>query len=98
MFDDREPVRDEQVSELELFLKLLQQVHDLRLHRHVERRYRLIGDDQLRIEREAARHADALSLAARELVRVAIHVIRIETDTPQQIRDAIAAFTLRSLL
>ena len=44
---------------------------DLRLDRDVERRDRLVGDDELRLQDERARDADALALAARELVRVA---------------------------
>ena len=54
-----------------LLLQVAQQVDDLRLDRHVERRDRLVGDDELRVDGERARDADALALAARELVRVA---------------------------
>ena len=68
---DREVVGDEQVRELELVLQLLEQIDDLRLNRDVERRHGLIRDDEVRVERERPRKADALSLAARELVRVA---------------------------
>jgi hypothetical protein len=39
-------------------LQVQQQVHDLRLDRHVERRNRFIGDDELRIERQ--RPGDAM--------------------------------------
>ena len=46
-----------------------EELEDLRLDRDVERRRRLVGDHQLRLERE--RHGDhhALAHAARELVR-----------------------------
>ena len=67
--DDAEVVRDEDVREVELVLQVVEQVDHLRLDRDVERRDRLVGDDQLRVQRERARDADALSLAARELVR-----------------------------
>ncbi len=40
VLDDREVVRDEEVREAEAALQVLQQVDDLRLHRHVERRHR----------------------------------------------------------
>ena len=46
-----------------------EQVDDLRLDRDVERRHRLVGDDEVGVDRERARDADALALAARELVR-----------------------------
>ena len=52
-------------------LQLLEQVHDLRLDRDVERRDGLVADDEVRVERERPREPDALPLAARELVRVA---------------------------
>ena len=44
----------------------------LRLHRHVERRDRLVGDQHIGFQRERARDADALPLSAREFVRVAV--------------------------
>ena len=78
--DDREVVRDEEVGELELVLQVDEQVQDLGLDRDVERRDRLVGDDQLRLERERARDADTLALAARELVRVAVDVIGRQPD------------------
>ncbi len=46
--DDVQIVRDEDVGEAELALEVLEQVEDLRLDRDVERRYRLVADDELR--------------------------------------------------
>jgi hypothetical protein len=43
-----EVVGNEDVGEAELCLQVLQQVEDLRLHRHVQRRDRLVADDQIR--------------------------------------------------
>ena len=63
--DDAEVVRDEHVRETELVLEVVEQIDHLRLDRDVERGDGLVRDDQLRIERERARHADALALAAR---------------------------------
>ena len=40
------------------------------------------------IQRERARDADALSLAAAELVRIAREVRRLEADQLEQLRDA----------
>ena len=64
-------VRDEQIGQLQPRLQIHQQIDHLGLHRDVQRRDRLVGDDERRIERERAREADALPLAAAELVRVA---------------------------
>ena len=63
-------------------------VDDLRLHRDVERRDRLIGHDEIRLGRERARDGDALALAAGELVRQPVCVRRIESDLAQELGDA----------
>ena len=89
--DDREVVRDEDVRQPEVALQRLEQVHDLRLDRDVERGHRLVEDDQLRVERERARDADALALAARELVREPVRVLRRQADGAQQLVDALLA-------
>ncbi len=86
--DDREVVGDEDVGQVEVVLEVLQQVEDLRLNRDVERRHRLVADDQLRLQRDRAGDADPLPLAARELVRVAVVVLRVEADAGEQILDA----------
>ena len=86
--DDVEVVRDEDVGEPEVALQVLEQVEDLRLHRDVERRDRLVADDQLRVDGERARDADALALAAGELVREAVVVLRVEADDLEQLLDA----------
>ena len=83
--DDGEVVRDEQIRQVELRLQLLEQVDDLRLDRDVERGDRLVGDDEVRVERERAGEADALALPARELVRVARGRVRREADDLEQL-------------
>ena len=66
-----EVVADEQVGEAELLAQLHEQVEHLRLDRDVERRDRLVADEELRLHRERPGDADAGALAAGELVRVA---------------------------
>ena len=68
-------VRDEDVGQVELGLEGAKEVEDLGLDGDVERRYRLVADDQLRVERERPRDSDPLALSARELVRVAACVL-----------------------
>ena len=53
-------------------LQLGEELEDLRLHRHVERGRRLVGDQHVRVAGE--RHGDhhPLALAAGELVRVGV--------------------------
>src|SRR5680860_764458 len=43
---DREVVRDEEIAQSELGLKVVEQMQDLRLDEHVERRHGLITNDQ----------------------------------------------------
>ena len=83
--DDAQVVRDEDVREAEVPLQVVEQVDDLRLNRDVERRDRLVGDDQLRVQRERAGDADPLALSAGELVRVPVQVGRGEPDDLEQL-------------
>ena len=68
---DREIVRDEQVGQFQLALQILQEIDDLRLDGDIESRYRLVADDETRLQREGASDADALALPAGELMRIA---------------------------
>src|SRR5258705_7626819 len=90
-----EIMRDEQIGKIMLALQVDQQIDHLGLDRHIERRYRLIADDQPRPQRQSARDADALALAAGKLVRVVLHLIRPETDLLEQFGDAVAFFASR---
>ena len=87
----REVVRDHHVGQPERVLQLLEQVDHLGLDRHVERRHRLVGDDQLRVERDRPGDADALALAAGELVRVAADRARRQADDRRAARGPVAA-------
>ena len=91
MLDHGEVVGDEQVGQAELRLQVDQQVDHLGLDRDVERRDRLVADDQLGADRERARDAEPLALAARELVRVVAHLLGPEADPLEQRRDPLLA-------
>ena len=89
--DDREVVGDEDVGEVELLLQVDEQVQHLRLDRDVEGRDRLVGDDELRLQHERPGEADALPLAAAELVRVAAGRLRRHADALEHlVHDAVA--------
>ena len=70
--DHAEIVRDEDDGHAHLALQLLEQLEDLRLNRHVQRRRRLVGDQHRRPARQ--RHGDhhALPHAAGQLVRILV--------------------------
>jgi hypothetical protein len=79
-----EIVRDEEIAHAEPPLQLLQQVQHHRLHRDVERRRRLVQDDEIGVERDGARNADARLLPARKLVRKAVDQFDRQADQPRQ--------------
>jgi len=63
---------NKKIREPKFLLKVLKEVENLRLDRDIERGNWLVAEDELGIERERARNADALPLAAREFVGIAI--------------------------
>ena len=83
---DGEVVRDEQVSEAELALQVLEQIDDLRLDGHIERGDGLVADDEGGVDGEGASDADALPLAAAELVGVARRHARVQPNEREDLR------------
>ena len=86
---DGQVVGDEQISGSVLLLQVLQQVQDLSLDGNVQGGNRLVADDELRAQDERASDADALTLTAGELVRVAVDVLGIEADHVKQLANAL---------
>ena len=80
-------MRDEQHREVALALESLEQVEHLRLHHHVERGGRLVGDEHRGIAGERHRDHHPLPLAARELVRVVVGPARGQSDLLEQLAD-----------
>ena len=74
--DDAEIVRDDEHGHPELRLQFLDEGEDLRLDRHVERRGRLVGDEQRRPADERHRDHRPLPQAAGELERIALERAR----------------------
>ena len=95
VLDDREIVADEQQREAEPALQVLEQVDDLRLDRHVERRHRLVADDEVGLGGERAGDADALALAAGELVGPAVRGVARQAYGVEQHVDAPVEVGLR---
>ncbi|MNS62631.1 hypothetical protein D3C72_957000 [compost metagenome] len=75
-FHHRHIVRNEQERHSQFPLQIQQQIHDLRLDRHIQRRHRLIRNHHLRIQRQRPRNADTLALPARKLMRIAVDHFR----------------------
>ena len=68
--NDTEVVRDEEQRESHSLLEIAQQVEDLCLNRDVERRRRLVGDEECRPAGERQSDERALPQPARELMRI----------------------------
>ena len=71
-------------------LEVVQQVDDCRLHRHVERRDRFVGDDDLRIADEGPGDCNPLLLAAGQLVRIALFMVGRKPDDLEHAPDSIS--------
>ena len=71
-------------------LQVRQQVQDLRLDGDVERRRRLVGDQQLRLAGERHRDHHALAHAAGELVRIVVEALRCGSGMPTRSSSSIA--------
>ena len=84
MLDHRQVMGDEHVGQVQLLLQLLQQVQDLCANRHVQSGDRLVADQQLGVGGDGAGDDDTLTLAAGELMGIAIHIGGIQTDHVQQ--------------
>ena len=68
-------------------LQPFEQVDDAGLDADVERRHRLVEHDETRLEGQRPGDADALALAAGELVRVAVAVLGGEADSRAAVGD-----------
>ena len=77
-------MRHEQIGQGELILQVEHQIENLRLYRNIQRRDRLIGDDQTGIKRQRARDPNALPLPAAERMWEALHEFGPQTHQLQQ--------------
>ena len=93
----REIVRDHQDPEAAL-AEAVEQVQDPRAHRDVEHRDGLVRHEQVGAKDDARRDRDPLSLAARELVRVALEkeLRRVELHPRECLANVLAPLGLRA--
>src|SRR5580704_14286165 len=96
VLDDTEIMADEEIAQLLALLDIAEEIEDLALDRHVERRERLVGHDELRCRRQRPRDGDALALAAREFMRVAVERIRRQADLLDERGGPRAALVFRA--
>ena len=92
--DDVEVVGDEQVGDAGALLDLQEQREHPRLGREVERRDRLVADDQLGRERQRPGDRDPLALAAAELARQPAAGVGGQLDLVEQLLDPLGGLGL----
>src|SRR5215217_325900 len=89
-------MRDDQVTERKVLLKLQEKLQDLRLYRDVKCRDGLVAQQQTRLQHECSRNRDPLSLPTAEIVRVTAEVSPVKADPLEQLRSLLSAFLRRS--
>src|SRR5215475_1510834 len=96
VLNDREIVADEQQSQTQISLQLLQQVDNLRLDRDIERGNGLVAHDQVRLSSERTGNRDTLALAAGELMGPAVCGTARQTDLVKERVDPRRHISIRS--
>ena len=95
---DAQVVRDKEHGEVEPLLDLGEELQNLRLDGDVQRGDGLVGDEQLGFECERACDANALALAAGELVRIALGGARVQLNELEKRFHALAGGIARMAL
>ena len=92
---DSQIMADKKIRQVQLALQIAQQRKDLRLHRHIQRRGRLVQHQQPRTHDQHARDRNSLTLPARELVRIARCRLALQTHLAQTGNDGAGALLSR---
>jgi hypothetical protein len=80
MSDDIEVMGDEEISQPEFFLQILQQVDDLGLGGYIQGRDGFVGNDQIGIDGQRPGDPDSLPLPPAELMGITVEVLRAQPD------------------
>src|SRR6266446_6177292 len=85
-------MRHQKHAEMQPRLDISEKSQHLRLHRHIERRDRLVRDEHFWMQRERAGNADPLALAAAELMWKTLCGGGVEPDEAEQRLRLLAGF------
>ena len=94
--DDRQVVTDEQARKLVTLAQFVEQPEHIGLHRDVQRRRDLVGNEQPRLRGQGAGDADALPLAARQLTGHAARERLGQADLGQERADPLSGLGSRT--
>ena len=92
--DHQKIVGDEQVGQAHLVLEFIKHIDDLGLDGYVQGGHRLVADHKLRVHGHSPGNADALPLAAGELVGVAVGVLRVQAHLGHQLQHPLLPLLL----
>ena len=70
MSDDQKIMCDEQIGQSQFLLQFIKHVDNLRLDGNIQRRYRLVADDEFGIDSQRSCNTDTLSLSAGKLMHI----------------------------
>ena len=90
--DDRQAMRDKNVSEGKLALQFSQEKKNLCTDGDIQSRDRFVGNNKLRLEDQGARDANPLPLPTGKFMGVTIEGVGAESDPRQHQDGAISAF------
>src|SRR4051812_27733692 len=85
-------MRDKEISQAKLFLEVLKKVHDLGLDGDIQRRDRLVANDELRLHCKRSRDGDPLPLASRELMGIPAHRFSPEPAKIEELKYSLHSF------
>ena len=85
---------DKQHGQVEAYAHVIKQFQHLRLNRHIKRRHRFVGNQHFRFHGKRTGDADALALAAGELVREPVQRLRRQSDNFHQIARALQGLSM----
>ena len=79
VLDHAEIMRNKKIGQGVLPLQVNKQIQDLRPDGNIQRGHRFVSNENLWIEHERPCNADSLPLPAAKLVRIPIHVFRLQS-------------------
>ena len=97
MPDHTQIMRDKEIGQVLARTQFIQQLQDLRLHRHVQGGYAFIQHHKLRVQGNGAGNAHSLLLSAGQGVRIDIVMLPLEPDFLQKLHDPLLAYILREI-
>ena len=92
--DHQKIMGDEQVGQAHLVLEFIKHIDDLGLDGHVQGGHRLVANHKLGVHCHSPGNADALPLAAGELMGIPVGVLRVQAHLGHQLQHPLLPLLL----